>query len=502
VDRYARQTLHPSYLGDHPVRGSMVATAQREYNVPLPGNDSQNSNNYLLPGTHKHLGGAYDATDGCIYGVPANSNAVLCLYPSSSLPNSSLSDDEKDNSNSSNAAENADINNINHSGGYYRMKCIELPPSVRGTSYKWLRGIVAHGCLWAIPSWADAVLCVDLDAYWDRRRLRTAAATAATCSPTTTDEIVQLLPLPPEHHWYAQQQQQQNENVAAAIAAASSPSSSSSQQQQQEEEAMPPQPQQWQWHGAGMNKEGTAIFCIPCNARHVLKVDLIAKATSLIPIDGYDPSAYPNFALEGTNKWYGGIVGADDCVYGIPYGTCAVLRIDCANGSATLVGPDYGATRYNWHGGIQVNGKIYAHPSHADTVLVIDTNPGVAGDGNICSELPIHHRAPDGDDADRRKKYKWLGGAVGADGNIYCPACDASAVLRIDTATDVCTTFGFAGADKNKVRLPAHGRCLCVCVCFLLFGSKSLPKVGSQTKLPSYYFFEFAAVARRCSWTR
>ena len=35
----------------------------------------------LLPGTHKHLGGAYDPTDGCIYGVPANAANILVLYP-------------------------------------------------------------------------------------------------------------------------------------------------------------------------------------------------------------------------------------------------------------------------------------------------------------------------------------------------------------------------------------------------------------------------------------
>ena len=200
-----------------------------------------------------------------------------------------------------------------------------------------------------------------------------------------------------------------------------------------------------------MNHGKTAIYCIPSNAQHVLKVDIIHKTTSLIPIT-FDPSAYPHFDLQLTNKWYGGIVGRDDhCVYGIPYRSGALLQIDTRTDTARLVGPDRGAARYHWHGGICVGGKIYAHPSHADTVLMIDTTTKTTGgdvaDRDLCQELRIERAAYD---TDPRQNYKWLGGAVGADGNIYCPACDTSAVLKIDTHTDQCSTFGFAGTAKNK----------------------------------------------------
>lgn len=359
-DEFEAAVMDATYL-HLPVRGSTVEAASHY--------PSSSDIPYLMPGTHKHLGGALDPGDGCIYGVPANSKSVLCIYP-----------DKK-----------------NH----YRMKGIPLPESVADTHFKWLRGIFAHGYLWAIPSWANAVLCVDVDAYWGRR-------------PVTGD-IVQLLPLPEEH----------------------------------------PKGLRWQWHGAGINGEKTAIYCIPSNARHVLKVDLMTKTASLIPI-AVDAARYPNFQLDLPNKWYGGIVGADNCVYGVPYRSCAVLRIDCQSDTAALVGPDYGCARYRWHGGIQRHGKIYAHPSHADTVLVINTNPGAK---EICTELPIQRAEYD---KDERQNYKWLGGAVGVDGNIYCPACDTSAVLKIDTLTDECTTFGFAGAEKNKWQGGVLGRDGCV----------------------------------------
>ena len=104
---------------------------------------------------------------------------------------------------------------------------------------------------------------------------------------------------------------------------------------------------------------------------------------------------------------YGGIVGKDNAVYGIPYRASAVLRIDCNTDTAKIVGPNYGLAKYNWHGGVCVNGKIYAHPSHADTLLVIDTND-VSDEGEPgIRELEIH-RAPY--DEDPRKNYKWLGG--------------------------------------------------------------------------------------------
>ena len=102
-----------------------------------------------------------------------------------------------------------------------------------------------------------------------------------------------------------------------------------------------------------------------------------------------------------------------------------------------------------------------AHPSHADTVLVIDTSAAATAfvnsskdDGtihdydHIISELTIHRASYDHDE--KTTNYKWLGGSIGADGNIYCPACDTSALLKINPTTDYCETFGYAGTEKNK----------------------------------------------------
>ena len=271
----------------------------------------------------------------------------------------------------------------------YQIRTIPLPSYVAGGKFKWLRGILADGYLYGIPAWADCVLQVDIDAIWKRRQ--------------TKDDVdaVKLLPLPDSYV----------------------------------------RGQTWQWHGAALNADSTAIYCIPSNAQQVLKVDLQTFTTSFIDINV--PDEYTDFDLDITNKWYGGILGHDNAVYGVPYRTGSVLRIDAETDTATLVGPDFGADRWNWHGGIEAHGSIYCFPSHADTVLKIDTTEPSCG--RNCTLLTIP-RAPN----DTVQNYKWLGGSKGADGNIYGMPCDASSILKINVETDECTTFGDTGEGKNK----------------------------------------------------
>lgn len=217
TERFRSQLLDDTFLV-HPIRGSTVEASDQ-----YPSAGSVLGREYLMPGTHKHLGGAYDPTDGCIYGVPANSRSVLCLYPQ-----------DKEGG-----------------GKEYLMRAIPLPIEIQEVRMKWLRGIFAHGYLWAIPSGAPKVLCVDIDAYWGRRE-------------ESPQGIVQLLDLPEGH----------------------------------------PKDQIWQWHGAGINHEKTAIYCIPANAHQVLKVDLATKTTSLIPVD-VDRTKYPDLDVTTVNnKWY------------------------------------------------------------------------------------------------------------------------------------------------------------------------------------------------------
>ena len=109
VQHYIDELLDECYL-HRPVRKNMVDSAvlyPQSSNVKHPG---------LVPGTHKHLGGAFDPTDGTIYGIPANSKAILVIRP-----------------------------NNNNDDGKYQLSTIPLPKRIQDRSMKWLRGIISGG---------------------------------------------------------------------------------------------------------------------------------------------------------------------------------------------------------------------------------------------------------------------------------------------------------------------------------------------------------------------
>jgi len=213
------------------------------------------------------------------------------------------------------------------------------------------------------------------------------------------------------------------------------------------------------WHGAALNSNQTAIYCIPSNAHQVLKVDLNEPRCAFLAIPAESNTSKPSTRatkdvavasatpLSQTNKWYGGILGNDNCIYGVPYSASNVLRIDANTDEVTLLG-DYGLNKYNWHGGVKSyrNGCIYCFPAHHSEVLKIDTSQS-CGAGERLSLVPIR-RPPY--DSDKVTRYKWLGGSVGADGNVYGMPSDASSILRIDTENDIATTFGIVSGEKNK----------------------------------------------------
>jgi hypothetical protein len=202
-------------------------------------------------------------------------------------------------------------------------------------------------------------------------------------------------------------------------------------------------PTRWLWHGAALNANKTAIYCIPSNAHQVLKVDLDKSKCSLLPIPDEIKSTSTSTTIEATplgqtNKWYGGILGDDNAIYGIPYSAANVLRIDANTDTVSLLG-SYGLKKYNWHGGIKAekNGYIYCFPAHHSHVLKIDTNSNLdntAADDDAddiysrLSLVPIQRASYDKDQVTR---YKWLGGSMGKDGNIYGMPSDASSILNL-----------------------------------------------------------------------
>jgi hypothetical protein len=78
--------------------------------------------------------------------------------------------------------------------------------------------------------------------------------------------------------------------------------------------------------------------------------------------------------LVGTGKWFGGVLGPNGCIYGIPRNSTSILKIDPTNDAVTTFGNLAGTDK--WIGGVLApNGCIYGIPYNSTTILRIDTAP-------------------------------------------------------------------------------------------------------------------------------
>ena len=205
-----------------------------------------------------------DPTDGRIYGVSSHSKDVICLSPKP-------------------------VENEIETG--YEVVTVQLPPSVATGKFKWLRGIIHEKYLYGIPAWSnDGVLRVNLDELWGR-----VGQSIDTCNNKMISHgAISILPLPKIVTNSVEIDEDRLEKDGSS-------------------------PTRWLWHGAALNKEKTAIYCIPSNAHHVLKIDLITSSTSFLQVPSFSTP------ITQTNKWYGGILGEDGAIYGVPYAASGVI---------------------------------------------------------------------------------------------------------------------------------------------------------------------------------
>ena len=120
--------------------------------------------------------------------------------------------------------------------------------------------------------------------------------------------------------------------------------------------------------------------------------------------------------LTGTNKWYGGVLGPDGKIYGIPYNSASVLIIDPVAGTADTTTITGLTGSYKWRGVLGPDGKIYGIPHSSGSVLIIDPVAGTADTTTITGLTGAG---------------KWLGGVLGPDGKIYGIPFNSDTVLII-----------------------------------------------------------------------
>lgn len=149
-----------------------------------------------------------------------------------------------------------------------------------------------------------------------------------------------------------------------------------------------------------------------------------------------------------TGKWAYGALADNGYIYGTPFQTSAVLKLNPSNNSATTF-PGPGSSNNQWIGLIKAqNGKLYGVPARNPNVLVIDpaddsTTTFVAADFN-----------------------EFYGGALADNGIIYCCPFSRDTVLKIDPSTDTSTTIGPVAVTTSSsdgrwgwfVKDPASGR--------------------------------------------
>ena len=289
-------------------------------------------------GKHKWLGGAVDPKTGNIYGIPSHAIEIICI----AAPEKG-SDCEK-----------------------AQISTIPLPNEYKEGNFKWLRGIIHEGYLYGIPAWSTyGILKVRLEPR----------------SRVTRGPRVKLLPLPKEVAYY-QTKEETDEVIQRGRVRYSNVDRG-----------------RWMWHGGtiGHSHDGDAIYAIPSNAEHVLKVHLATERVQEI-----GPSL-----TDGQNKWYGGIKGKDGCIYGMPYTATGVLRIDPTTDHVEVLG-HYPIGGYKWHGGLLAHstGVIYAFPAHANEVLCVNTNVLEDREDQAwrVTTIPIHRHDDDTDDQDQQYK--------------------------------------------------------------------------------------------------
>ena len=370
---YRHNTGRLGHISCSSLHQSAACTATQIHHIKHQSNPSspqedRDPTRQILKGKHKWLGGAI-SNDGCVYGIPSHSNHVICLEPN-----------HHNNTNSNNKT---DLDS--YTTHFLPLPSTFTPQNDKSHQFKWLRGIITNNTLYGIPAWYEGVLVVNIQRWKEWRRHHpneTIVQYDNDIDDVQHQDFIKIIPLP-------ETKVQSNNNNHKK--------------------------QRWMWHGAALNVNKTAIYCIPSNANEVLKVDLITHQTSYIPIPKQQEQKQDTITTLLTNKWYGGILGHDNAIYGIPYASGSVLRMDANTDTISLLG-DYGINQYNWHGGVLANnGNIYAFPAHAESVLRIDTTANVGLEDERLSTLPIRRAAYD---TDGIMKYKWLGGSLGVDGNV------------------------------------------------------------------------------------
>eukprot|EP00980_Cylindrotheca_fusiformis_P000589 scaffold154_cov129-Cylindrotheca_fusiformis.AAC.6 len=130
-----------------------------------------------------------------------------------------------------------------------------------------------------------------------------------------------------------------------------------------------PQDRRYKYLGGALTNGGRYAYLFPCDAERVLRIDCLTHELSLVG---------PCF-LDGVNKFQNGFCGRDGCVYGIPQRAIGVLRLvpgggDGSNDHVDLIpcGEDMMSVKDKFEGGVLgLDGCIYCIPLKSKSCVKI-----------------------------------------------------------------------------------------------------------------------------------
>lgn len=183
------------------------------------------------------------------------------------------------------------------------------------------------------------------------------------------------------------------------------------------------------------------IYFIPFNAATVLVYDTDNGTTESISL--------PNGQV--TEKYLGGVLGANGCIYCTPFHHAAETAvIDTKTHAVKMVFARSGG--WKWRGGVvAAGGKIYCPPDQVGVVFTVDT-----AHGDVTGEFANNPPFPGSG---------FSGATIGGDGRIYFAPFDSRTCFRIDPwRQDKVEIFGNApgGFAYHSAVTGPDGRVYCV----------------------------------------
>lgn len=128
------------------------------------------------------------------------------------------------------------------------------------------------------------------------------------------------------------------------------------------------------------------VYMIPYSSKNVYRIDTSDNSKYTLDMTAGSNSTSDTHVFVGadTEKYFGGVLASNGYIYCVPYDSSYILKIDTNHGSSTygklsritfsITSSDCGSSGNKWRGGVLApNGCIYCAPYNATCILKIDT---------------------------------------------------------------------------------------------------------------------------------